>query len=383
VSGLPGSGGERVAWLPDWRSLPQGRKLWSLPGTEAGWGLVPDAALTNRAAVLLYLDLAEYEHAIRGLGPEEIERAVLRRREVFRLASSDVGRVLEAVHSAMAHAAKTGERETFDALLAIAVELFAGGGRFDPVDATTLLQVALDADARAVAEARDLPLDQDLAELERRYGLDAEAMASQGRPQFTRGLLQVQRPRLCRIGPKDEALHGSFHDELHVVGPDWIAGPWPEHAIAGLRADGKDVEVIAFEPSPLPAWVVETPSQAQRDVQAALDAVKADQPGHARAYGRDLRFRQHAFRVHMAARLRSVAAAHADDVEKDVALEQSQLFDLYARTPDHGAPSLQAALDRARADAAFFATRDELSPAGRTRWLAMGTALAAIPTGRP
>jgi hypothetical protein len=376
------TGGERVVWLDDWRSVLEGRKLGSVPGTDAGWGVLPDASLLRRAAVLLYLDVPEYERAVRGLDPREVEQAVLLRREVFRLASSDVGRVLEGAHSGMAHAAKTGNAGAFAALLAVAVDLWAAG-RFDQADTPTLLQITLDADARAVAEARDLPLDQDVAELERRYKLDAGVMADLGRPQYTRALLYVQRPRLCRIAPKDEGLHGSFHDELHVVGPDWIAGPWPEHAIDGLRAGGKQVDVLAFEPSALPVWVVETQAQAERDVQDAVDAAKADPNGLAKAYGRELRFRQHAIRVQTAARLVRDGAALATDVEKDVAVERAQLEELYARSPEHATPSLDAALDRLRADVDFFATRTELSGASRRRWQAVAATLSTITTGRP
>jgi hypothetical protein len=241
-----------------------------------------------------------------------------------------------------------------------------------------LLQITLDADARVFAEARDLPLDQDVAALRGRYQLDAEAMAAEGRPQYARALLQVQRPRLCRIAPKDEALHGSFHDELHVVGPDWIAGPWPEHSIDSLRASGKQVDVLAFDPSPLPAWVVETPAQAQRDVQAAVDEARADLPGVAKAYGRELRFRQHAIRVQAAARLLRDGASRATDLEKDVDVERSQLADIYARAPDRVTPSLDAALDRVRADADFLATRTELSDASRRRWQAVAATLATV-----
>ena len=243
------TGGERVVWFHDWRSLPEGKQLGGLRGTEAGWGAVPDAALAARAAVLLYLDVAGYEDAVRALPPEEVEWAVLRRREVFRLGSNDVARVLEGVHSAMAHAAKTGEAEVFGALAPIAVDLWEGG-RFGPVETTTLMEAALDADARAVLEARDLPLGQDAAELERRYGLDAQAMADLGRPQYARALLHVRRQRLCRISPRDAVLEGDFHDELHVRGPGWIAGPWGEHAIDTLRATGRRVDLLAYNPLP-------------------------------------------------------------------------------------------------------------------------------------
>jgi len=375
-------GGERVVWFHDWTILPGGRRLGGVvPGTESGWGVAPDPALKDRAAVLLYLDVPEYERAIAGLDPVEAERAVLLRREVFRLTSADVWRVLEALHSGMSHAAKTGDAAAFGMLLGVAVDLYAKG-RFDHVDTPTLLQVALDADARAFAEVRDLPLGQDAAELDRRYRLDAGAMADLGRPQYARALLHVPRPRLCLIAPKDEALHGSFHDEMHVVGPSWIAGPWPEHALEPLRQTGKQVELLAFEPSALPDWVVETPAQAERDVLAALAEARADLPGLARAYGREIRFRQHAIRVQLASRLLGDGAARAGEVAQDVDAERTQLVDLYARSPERVTSSLEAALDRARTDAAFFATRTELSADSRRRWDAVLTTLST-PAGGP
>lgn len=371
------SGGERVVWFHDWSLLPGGTRLGSPDAGPGGWGAAPDAALTGRAATLLYFDVAGYDDAVRGLPPEEVERAVLHRREVFRLGSNDVGRVLESLHSGMAHASKTGDAAAFDELLALAVGLFAGG-RFGPVDTPTLLAITLDADALAVAEAQDLPLEQDAAALERRYGLDAKVMAAHGRPQYTRGLLRVPRPRLCRIGPKDEALHGAFHDELHVVGPDWIAGPWPEHAILPLRESGKQVDVLAFEPGAVAAWVLETPAQAQRDVQAALDASRADPAAIAKTHGRDVRFRQHAVRVQAAARLASEGDVHAAEVAKDVEVERGELAGVYARSPDVTTPGLDAAVARARSDAELLATRDELPLGSRNRWSAVAGALAAF-----
>jgi hypothetical protein len=374
--------GERVVWFHDWRTLPEGRQLGALHGTEAGWGVVPDAPLATRATPLLYLDVAAYDDAVRALPPEEVERAVLRRREVFRLGSSDVSRVLESVHSAMAHAAKTGEAEVFGRLATIAVELWEGG-RFGPVETTTLLEATLDADARAVLEARDLPLGQDATELENRYHLDAEAMADFGRPQYTRALLHVPRRRLCRIAPRDEVLHGDFHDEVHVTGPDWIAGPWAEHAVETLRASGRRVDLLAFDPSPVAAWALETRAQIERDVQAAVERMSTDVPGVAKSFGRDLRFRQHAIRGQAAARLAHDGHPRAGDMERDVELERSQLLDLYARSPDHATPSFDAAIERAQIDAAFFATRSELSASSRSRWQRMATTLSQVTVKRP
>jgi hypothetical protein len=366
--------GERVVWFHDWTTLSEGRKLGAVPRTEAGWGVVPDAALKDRAAVLLYFDVASYEDAVRGLPPEEVERAVLHRREVFRLASNDVGRVLEGVHSAMAHAAKTGAADVFERLAPIAIDLWTGA-RFERADTKTLMTITLEADARAFVEARDLPLDQDAADLERRYKLDAEPMAALGHAEYTRALLFVQRLRLCHFAPKDEGLRNSFRDEMLVVGPDWIVGPWPEHSIDALRATGKHVEVIAFDAAPLTRWVVETQAQAERDVRTALDEVRADRARIARKFGRDTRFRQHAVRVAAAARLALEGSSHAVEMARDVEIERSQLIEVYARAPDDVAPSLDAAIDRARADADFFSARSELRVPDRRRWQDVAAAL--------
>jgi hypothetical protein len=371
---------ERVVWFHDWTTLPAGRRLGAVPRTDAGWGIAPDAALKDRAAVLLYFDIASYDHAVRALPPEEVERAVLRRREVFRLASNDARRVLEGLHSAMAHAAKTGATETYERLLAIAVDLWAGG-RFDSVDTKTLLTIAIDADARALGEARDLPLGQDATELERRYGLDADIMAALGRPEFARSPLHVPCQRLCRVSPDDPAMHYLFHEGNRIVGPDWIVGPLLPNAIDVLRTESKRVEVLAFELAPLSAWLLETPIQAQRDILAAVDGMAADEAGEAKVYGRELRFRQHAIRVQMAARLAGDASARAADAESDVENERSHLADVYARAPDRATPSLDAAVDQAQADADFLATRSELSLASRRRWERVAAALASAHGG--
>ena len=98
----------------------------------------------------------------------------------------------------------------------------------------------------------------------------------------------------------------------------------------------------------------------------------------ARAFGRELRFRQHAIRCQAAARLAREGQPRADDVEKDVGLERSQLLEVYARAPDQTTASLDAALERARVDAGFLATRTELSKPVRDRWLRVANDLSNV-----
>jgi hypothetical protein len=374
--------GERVVWIEDWRSQEFGQVLGRARDGDGAWVAASDEALRlakGTAPVVLYYDRADYERAVRSLTPEELERAVRRRRDVFRLASSSTTRVLEGVVSAMAHAAKTGDAPAFSRLTALAVDLF-DGGRFARADSMTLLEAVLDADARAFAEARDLPLEQDCDELERRYRLDGTVMADLGRAQFTRAMLHVTRARLAFVAPTDGALLHAVHEQPHVTARDWIVAPWTDHEMETLRDRGKTVEVLAFDLSPLAEWVPETAAQVERDVRQARETARDDRALKALTYGRGIRFRQHAIRRRASETLTRDGHARAADVRADVLREESALRDIFARVRERLTPSIEVAVARARADAEFLTWRPELSDAARATFLEVAQALATGPS---
>jgi hypothetical protein len=230
-------------------------------GTAGTWGVVQDESWLAAGAAgdpleLLYLSPADYQHAVRGLAPAEIEAAVDRRRTTFasQLPSLALGLVELQLRGSFALLGATPRQQQACGDLLVALASFTAVPRFSAVAPAALLQLVCEGDAQIVAEL-DSPSLQEAGDLDptgeeratrRRFASEAGALLAR-RGADAGGALpyfDVERVYLITPVPEDlEAAAHSFHDPVERFGAGLLL-PLAERNAGSLVADGHQLQVV-------------------------------------------------------------------------------------------------------------------------------------------
>jgi hypothetical protein len=344
------------------------------------WGLVEDQdwlnAKAGEALELLYFSEAEYQHAVRGLKPDERTIAVEHRRRQFAstIPSTALGLVGQSVHECLCLMPQAPESMRWDLLTAVAS--FTVLPRFARTAPMKLLDYLCEGDAAIVAELESASLRAAgnfegagaECEIRRRFGAVLGKMA---RPASSGGLPYHNVVRVYLVVPRDMSLER----QLRLMGyptARWRDGsllPLSERDAGGLESCGQRASVVF----PAVGGFMESLSDlspAQRDQEFADRIIDPRFPAHVNG----LRLTQATLRIaaHLLAGVQSeLVAVLGQQVREEVAGLQAWLQMGQTAAPQSDGPSnLEETIARATLLASLCRRQGDEGEANRVSALA-------------
>ncbi|HXJ23025.1 MAG TPA: hypothetical protein VMT03_22590 [Polyangia bacterium] len=280
---------DRVVLSPAGAAVPV--PLAELGRSQMGaWGLVEDQAWLaagerGNGLELLYLSVADYEHATRGLPADEVPAVVARRRIDFsaKLPAFAIGLVetqLRRVFPLLGGAPV--DRQTSADLLS-ALASFTAVPRFWGVAVRKLLQFVREGDARIAAElgspslraVQDLDPTGEERAVRRRFAIEVgNLLATRGDPEAARGLpyADVERVYLVTPAPPDLEANAREVHEPFARFRGGLAVPFSERRVEQLGGAGEVRVLFPTSSQFLSALSNLTPAQRNVEFAGRLDA---------------------------------------------------------------------------------------------------------------
>ncbi|KYF80873.1 hypothetical protein BE20_00830 [Sorangium cellulosum] len=313
------------------------------------WGKLDDAAFLsglkgNIPLSLLYFSMEDYEHAMRRLPPEQVERAVLARRVYF--SSASTGRATDwfyrgarRVLVSCAIAAEQGPSRSAPVLVAHFGNMLdhlarlSSQGRFDDLDSRTLLLYVAEGEAGLLDEAGKLGTQfgiervlERLEDFRTQYSTYARMLAELGNPELQVAPPYIQARRGVLFVGAGSELAQSFraHCMPSVILSKGVIGPMPDRQI--YESDQRDRVFLYFtEGEFVEALAGLTDAQIERDVDERREAMERTPAVLVGDYFFGIHLQQAFLRRSLLDALHREALSYWKELEAHVLVEESWL----------------------------------------------------------